>query len=680
MRIGWVWALALLAGQDVGEHVKAGQALLKAGNASGAEAAFTKALEIDPDHVGARVGRGLARRQREGLTAAEQLEDLDHAVRLAPRVADVWLQRAYTRQQLKNWAEAAADFTKVLELGYASPAMIRALRAECLASLDRNAEALADYDAAIEGGYRTGRVYMRRGLWRYFDLQMRGAVSDFTRAYRESPEVTHLILMRAWAYFAQGSWDNAIRDFRAHAQAMKKPPASSAAAIIVASVRAKDAKGAAVFADSLGPELQASKLVRYARGGMKEDEFLWPAEGDDFDEIRFFHAQVDLTKGHDAREVTQRALKLMRPRSLGGCVLRFQQRQAEVEARRARVEVLEEALRKRPPFKATYAFVDGLDPDTDGMTGITLWVDYPGRRAAYLLEGREKGKVVALKFLVDGFRLTMWGGEEGEGVIDGSSFFSGFEDLINQFSRDLDAASGAVEEVAKAAHQGLQVIIDLGGKPDAKTRGSIRLACGWASSPAHWLREARNPESTLDKTDEGHLRLEMDAGHKTFVIDGATGLLREVRVKTFDGKDQGGLVLKTVENVEGWPPLRPPDGLKAIPFDTSELRSRLEAQFGFINFHVVEAMERWERIPDAKKVEVVSRGVTRWAARYLDSVHSLAIRSMARKELRQALEEGVGLETLLKEVDGRARRLAAILASRPEDAVGFMRERVLDVQ
>jgi hypothetical protein len=95
--------------------------------------------------------------------------------------------------------------------------------------------------------------------------------------------------------------------------------------------------------------------------------------------------------------------------------------------------------------------------------------------------------------------------------------------------------------------------------------------------------------------------------------------------------------------------------------------------------NVALAMERWERIPDAKKIDVVSRGVTRWAARYLDSLLSSMLRILARKEIQRAVEEGAGVEALLRDADAGAKRFSALVAAQPEQTAAFLRDRVTDL-
>ncbi|WP_342380624.1 tetratricopeptide repeat protein [Myxococcus stipitatus] len=160
---------------------------------------------------------------------AEQLRELDHlrrtgryasALALAqslaaahPRLARVLMEVAMT---VGIWGGAPAEalpwFEKALELapGHRTTRLHRAL---CLARLGRHGEAVAEFDALVDGGYRKALVlHMKRAE----SLEALGrheeAERDWTLALAEDADNPWLLQQRATARTRLGRRDEALQD------------------------------------------------------------------------------------------------------------------------------------------------------------------------------------------------------------------------------------------------------------------------------------------------------------------------------------------------------------------------------------------------------------------------------------------------------------------------------------
>lgn len=160
---------------------------------------------------------------------AEKLRELDHlrrtgryasalalALALAeahPRLARVLMDVAMT---IGIWGGAPSEalpwFERALELapGHRTTRLHRAL---CLARLGRHAEAVAEFDALVEGGYRKALVlHMKRAE----SLEVLGrhaeAERDWTLALAEDADNPWLLQQRATARTRLGRRDEALED------------------------------------------------------------------------------------------------------------------------------------------------------------------------------------------------------------------------------------------------------------------------------------------------------------------------------------------------------------------------------------------------------------------------------------------------------------------------------------
>jgi tetratricopeptide (TPR) repeat protein len=238
------------------EAYKAAQELAALGKYAAAIVAYSTAIDGNPDHVTARVGRGLAfQRLGEHLKA---LADFDHVISSYPDWPGAFVahySRAVSRQALGRSEEAISDCTdaisrnpehadafylrgtirKALEqVESAISDMDAVLRIDPsyweaylgrgkLNSLQQNwRQAVADFNAAMEHD-SAGRLDVReclylRGLAEQSLGDHRAAIADFTQAIELAPDDGAAYLRRSWSYREIGEAASAAADIQAGAQ------------------------------------------------------------------------------------------------------------------------------------------------------------------------------------------------------------------------------------------------------------------------------------------------------------------------------------------------------------------------------------------------------------------------------------------------------------------------------
>src|SRR5438105_1181051 len=94
--IALLCAVAVWAQESTGELLNRGVEQLQQGDADGAIAEFTKAIEADPTYSKAYNNRGLARQRKDDLAGA--IEDFSKAIELNPKFTQALNNRASARQ------------------------------------------------------------------------------------------------------------------------------------------------------------------------------------------------------------------------------------------------------------------------------------------------------------------------------------------------------------------------------------------------------------------------------------------------------------------------------------------------------------------------------------------------------------------------------------------------------
>jgi len=221
-----------------------GEACLERGDDAEAEAAFTRALELDPQRVEAYVQRGSLRAQR-GATA-EARADYDAALDLDPRDSAALFKRAVLALNTGGDLEQALrDATLALESeanraeGLRLRAMLQIARGqptEALADLERclaedpsnagalderarlrrlsdPAAALSDHTRAIELSPTNGTLWLNRGHTRLLAGDPQGALDDLDRASELAAKSSAVHLFRGHALHQLGRKREALESF-----------------------------------------------------------------------------------------------------------------------------------------------------------------------------------------------------------------------------------------------------------------------------------------------------------------------------------------------------------------------------------------------------------------------------------------------------------------------------------
>jgi tetratricopeptide (TPR) repeat protein len=151
----WLLLLALLGQADLYEQ---GTALLRAGRLDEAERALRQHLKTNPRHFEALANLGALLARKEDFAGA--LEQYSKALRIAPNVAPLRLNKGLAHFKTRQWAEAVQEFDAFLK---AQPGQRQAshLRALALMELERYAEAATAFaalrpaDVTVELGLAT---------------------------------------------------------------------------------------------------------------------------------------------------------------------------------------------------------------------------------------------------------------------------------------------------------------------------------------------------------------------------------------------------------------------------------------------------------------------------------------------------------------------------------------------
>jgi regulator of sirC expression with transglutaminase-like and TPR domain len=117
------------------------------------------------------------------------------ALKLAPRDAELWTDRARARAAQMNWDDAEADLTNALKLDPAQPEIF-VLRATARSAQGNNVGRKFDIDAALALNPDYPEALVERGIIKLEMRDIPGARADFVRVLQLAPESPAADLVR----------------------------------------------------------------------------------------------------------------------------------------------------------------------------------------------------------------------------------------------------------------------------------------------------------------------------------------------------------------------------------------------------------------------------------------------------------------------------------------------------
>jgi len=136
------------------------------------------------------------RRYEDIAAKLPSLYMIDEQIKLSPKEATLYVQRAAVHQFRKDYPEAIADFTKAIEMKYKSPEdagdkgqMIYGMRAICYMQMKNIDAAIADSTRAIAIAPGDATAVTYRGAAYLEKKQYALAMNDYTRALQLDPKL-----------------------------------------------------------------------------------------------------------------------------------------------------------------------------------------------------------------------------------------------------------------------------------------------------------------------------------------------------------------------------------------------------------------------------------------------------------------------------------------------------------
>lgn len=141
----------------------------------------------------------------------KELDDLNEAIKLDPKNAELLRRRGGWHLKKKAWAAAIPDFDQALHIDPQSPWSYQD-RAEAYRNLKQPDQAIADYTRAIELNPRYVYAFYRRGLAYEQKADWKQAIASYDGALKIRPKDQDTHFQRGFAYFQLKEWDKTIED------------------------------------------------------------------------------------------------------------------------------------------------------------------------------------------------------------------------------------------------------------------------------------------------------------------------------------------------------------------------------------------------------------------------------------------------------------------------------------
>ena len=206
-------------GFDSGYLGRARLRLLQADTVA-AEADIDKALSINKNAVNGYIMRADIAINRDNHFE-KAAADMDEAIKLQPRLAGLYINRAYLRYRLDDFFGAMADYDYAIEL---DPLNETAIFNRSLLEMETGAndKALLDLNRIISLNPTNTRAYYNRSIVNNLKGQHKQAIEDITQVMNEVPDLPDPYFMRSEYYYAMHDMRNAERDYNKAMSLMKK--------------------------------------------------------------------------------------------------------------------------------------------------------------------------------------------------------------------------------------------------------------------------------------------------------------------------------------------------------------------------------------------------------------------------------------------------------------------------
>ncbi len=197
--------------QDAKTYYVRGLTRFDRGDAPGAVADFTKAIQTQSDYVEAYFYRGLAYFDLREMT--KSIADYSKAIALNGSYVDAYYNRALVLSALGDKPGAIADYTQVIRLdrNFAAAYNNRGL---ALSDLGDQKGAIDDFNQALQINPGRANTYFNRGLALFRINNDRSALADYTQAIQLNPSYAKAYANRGITLVRMGDRPGAIADLQ----------------------------------------------------------------------------------------------------------------------------------------------------------------------------------------------------------------------------------------------------------------------------------------------------------------------------------------------------------------------------------------------------------------------------------------------------------------------------------
>jgi len=207
---GLAVAPPVLAESSASDWLESGNAKYNKGDLDGAEADYSRAIEIDPKHAGAYVNRGNVKSEKGDPDGA--IADLNRAIEIDPKFEKAYFNRGVAKGKKGDLDGEIADYSRAIEI---DPENAEAYLSRGNAKSEKGNQdgAVADYSRAIEIDPNNAATYINRGVAKGKKGDLDGEIADYSRAIEIYPDYAMGYSNRGNVFQATGQFDRAVADF-----------------------------------------------------------------------------------------------------------------------------------------------------------------------------------------------------------------------------------------------------------------------------------------------------------------------------------------------------------------------------------------------------------------------------------------------------------------------------------